>query len=70
MLSAHKIAEGDAALAKVMQFMRTESGSLWLFHMQKVDEYYTGGGNGSVSAAERQSIFTRSCSAILSPPTG
>ena len=36
-------------LAKVMAFMRT--GSLWLFHMQKVDDYYTGGGNGNVSAA-------------------
>ncbi|MGA2256916.1 MAG: tetratricopeptide repeat protein, partial [Thermoguttaceae bacterium] len=46
---AGKIADGDASLAKVISFMRT--GSLWLFHMQKVDEYYTGGGNGNVSAA-------------------
>ena len=46
---ARKIADGDAALAKVMHFMRT--GSLWLFHMQKVDDYYTGGGSGGVSAA-------------------
>ena len=29
--------------------MRT--GSLWLFQMQEVDDYYTGGGNGGVSAA-------------------
>ena len=54
---AHKTTEGDTALAAVMQFMRSANGqmdnpgSLWLFHMQKVDEYYTGGGNGSVSAA-------------------
>ena len=46
---AGKPADGDAILAKTMQFMRT--GSLWLFHMQKVDEYYTGGGDGGVSAA-------------------
>ena len=46
---ARKTAEGDAILAKVMHFLRT--GSLWLFQMQKVDDYYTGGGNGGVSAA-------------------
>jgi len=46
---ARKTADGDVILAKVMQFMRT--GSLWLFHMQEVDEYYTGGGSGGVSAA-------------------
>ena len=46
---ARKTADGDAMLAKVMHFMRT--GSLWLFQMQKVDEYYTGGGSGGVSAA-------------------
>ena len=46
---ARKTAEGDAVLAKVMHFMRT--GSLWLFHIQKVDDYYTGGGNGGVNPA-------------------
>ena len=46
---AHKTADGDAILAKVMHFMRT--GSLWLFQMQKVDEYYTGGGDGGVNPA-------------------
>ena len=46
---AGKSADGDAILSKAMHFMRT--GSLWLFHMQKVDEYYTGGGDGGVSAA-------------------
>ena len=46
---ARKAPEGDAVLAKVMHFLRT--GSLWLFQMQKVDDYYTGGGNGGVSAA-------------------
>ncbi|MGO9113921.1 MAG: CHAT domain-containing protein [Thermoguttaceae bacterium] len=46
---ARKAAEGDAILAKVMHFLRT--GSLWLFQMQKVDDYYTGGGGGGVSAA-------------------
>jgi CHAT domain-containing protein len=46
---AHKVADADAALAKVMYFMRT--GSLWLFQMQKVDDYYIGGGSGGVSAA-------------------
>ena len=44
-----KAAEGDATLANVMKFMRT--GSLWLFHMQEVDDYYTAGGNGGISAA-------------------
>jgi tetratricopeptide (TPR) repeat protein len=54
---ARKTAEGDADLAKVMLFMRSsgprpdQTGSLWLFHMQKVDEFYTGGGNGEVAAA-------------------
>jgi CHAT domain-containing protein len=46
---ARKVPDGDALLAKVMFFMRT--GSLWLFHVQKVDEYYTGGGNGGVDPA-------------------
>jgi tetratricopeptide (TPR) repeat protein len=41
--------DGDAMLAKVIFFMRT--GSLWLFQMQKVDDYFTGGGGGNVSAA-------------------
>jgi tetratricopeptide (TPR) repeat protein len=50
---ARKTPDGDADLAKTMAFMHT--GSLWLFHMQKVDEYYTGGGNGAVAAA-RQAI--------------
>jgi CHAT domain-containing protein len=58
---ARKVAEGDADLAKAMSFMRSsgprldQTGSLWLFQMQKVDEYYTGGGNGTVAAA-RQAI--------------
>jgi len=47
---ARKTVEGDALLTKVMYFARS-GGSLWLFHMQEVDEYYTGGGRGGVSAA-------------------
>ena len=46
---ARKPADGDAILAKAMHFMRT--GSLWLFQMQKVDEYYMGGGSGGVNPA-------------------
>ncbi len=46
---ARKTAEGDKILAQVIDFLR--NGSLWLFQMQKVDEYYTGGGSGAVSAA-------------------
>ena len=44
-----KVADGDKILAGAMAFMR--AGSLWLFHMREVDNYYTGGGNGTVSAA-------------------
>ena len=44
-----KVADGDTILARAMAFMR--AGSLWLFHMREVDDYYTGGGNGNVSAA-------------------
>ncbi len=47
---AGKIADADANLGKAMAFMR-QKGSLWLFHIQNVDDYYTGGGNAAVSAA-------------------
>ncbi len=48
---ARKTAEGDAVLLKVTRnFMATHS--LWLFQMQKVDDYYTGGGSsGGVNPA-------------------
>jgi tetratricopeptide (TPR) repeat protein len=48
---AGKPTDGDVILAKVMHFM--QSGSLWLFHMQQVDDYYLGGGNGAVAAARQ-----------------
>jgi len=47
---AGKTTDGDGLLTKVMYFLQ-RSGSLWLFHMQEVDDYYTGGGRGGVSAA-------------------
>ena len=46
---ARKASDGDAILAKVMFFMRSHS--LWLFHIQKVNDYYTGGGNGGIDPA-------------------
>ena len=53
---ARKVADGDATLAKAMHFMRT--GSLWLFHMQEVDEYYTGG-NAARAAVDLYQVVLR-----------
>jgi len=47
---ARKTADGDALLTKVLYYLRA-GGSLWLFHIQEVDDYYSGGGRGGVSAA-------------------
>ena len=44
-----KTTDGDAVLAKALQFMRDSS--IRLFQIEKADEYYTSGGNGGINAA-------------------
>jgi hypothetical protein len=44
-----KTQDGDAVLAKLMTFLRNSS--IRLFQIQRVDDYYTGGGKGGVNAA-------------------
>ncbi len=44
-----KTTEGDAALAKVMPFLRNSS--IRLFQIQKADDYYTGGGQAAAREA-------------------
>ena len=46
---ARKTSEGDASLAKLIHFLH--GSSLWIFQMQEVDEYYTGGAGGNVNPA-------------------
>jgi CHAT domain-containing protein len=52
---AKKIPEGDAALAAAMNFM--SKGSFWLFHMQLVDNFYTGGSSGASSARAAVDLY-------------
>ena len=46
---ARRVPDGDLVLDKAMKFMRT--GSLWLFHMQEVDDYCVRPDNGGVNPA-------------------
>jgi tetratricopeptide (TPR) repeat protein len=50
-----KTPEGDKALATAITFMR--QGSLWLFHVAEVDNYYVSGGGGGAAARTALELY-------------
>jgi tetratricopeptide (TPR) repeat protein len=55
LFQGRKLAEGEAALAAAMSFMR--QGSLWMFHIGLVDKFYTDGGSGALAARTAIDLF-------------